>query len=363
MDLGVFGPAVASLSSLSMAATAAFLAASAFFFWAAVVVADFDFDTGFLLFFAGGAGVGFLIVTSASDSELSDPLELELDSVEALRVRPFFFVGLAGDVFFLAAVAAFLAAAAAANLATPEPLDFPGLCLLDDCFRLLDAGRVGFLVVTSSSLSSLLSLKMFLYLPAPASAADVAAFADVEALEAVLGVAFDVSDVVVLVGVAGGFTEGDGCDPGDEEAAIAAFLACCALAASLAIEKAPKGSESESSSEIVAEDFFELFASPAFGLAVADFLGATFVEALASFLPPIAEPAFTGFCLLCFDLFVDSDSEALEADERVVLVVGSALVLGRRDGGFLVFCFFDLSSELSEEELFFELDWKTKSSR
>ena len=32
------------------------------------------------------------------------------------------------------------------------------------------------------------------------------------------------------------FTDGDACDPGDEDAAMAAFLACCALAASLGKE-------------------------------------------------------------------------------------------------------------------------------
>ena len=39
-----------------------------------------------------------------------------------------------------------------------------------------------------------------------------------------------------VVGVDEGLTEGEACDPGDEDAAIAAFLACCALAASLGSE-------------------------------------------------------------------------------------------------------------------------------
>ena len=82
---------------------------------------------------------------------------------------------------------------------------------------------------------------------------------------------------------------------------------------------------------------------------MADFFGATF-SVLESFL------LAADFCFcFCFDLpLTDSDSEALEADDLVVLVVGNAFVLGLRDGGFLAFLFFDLSSELSDEELFLD---------
>ncbi len=39
-----------------------------------------------------------------------------------------------------------------------------------------------------------------------------------------------------VVGVRDGLMEGDAWDPGEDEAAIAAFLACCALAASFGSE-------------------------------------------------------------------------------------------------------------------------------
>ena len=65
--------------------------------------------------FATGAA-GFLMVTSKSLSELDFE---ETDSLEALRARPFFLVAV-GVVDFRFA-AAFLAAAAAASLAAPEP--------------------------------------------------------------------------------------------------------------------------------------------------------------------------------------------------------------------------------------------------
>ena len=38
-------------------------------------------------------------------------------------------------------------------------------------------------------------------------------------------VVFDVT-VAVVVGVVGGLTEGEACEPGDEDAAMAFFLAC-----------------------------------------------------------------------------------------------------------------------------------------
>ena len=255
-------------------------ASAAFFFCADKAALDgAALVACFLLFFwGGGAGVGFLRVTSSSDSELSLNLELALVSVEALLVlaRPPAFVGAAAAAFFLdfaaAAVAAldvcagfffeaFLSAAAAASLARPDPLGLEGLGLAGlvdrflrfDCFACVAA--VGFFVFTSSPLSSLLSLKMSLYLLTPA-ASEVAALA----FEAgVLLVKFEAAFDAKVVGVPEGFTDGDGWDPGEDDAAMAAFLACCALAAKLAIEKAPNGSSesSLSSSDIVADDFFE----------------------------------------------------------------------------------------------------------
>ncbi len=111
----------------------------------------------------------------------------------------------------------------------------------------------------------------------------------------------------------------------------------------------------------MALDFLAPF-SPAFGLAVADFLGATLgpPATLASFLAvatvPFLLPFFAGL----------SDSEAEEAELLVALAVGKALVLGLRDGTFLVF-FFDFSSELLEAEeaelleLFFESEESSES--
>lgn len=81
---------------------------------------------------------------------------------------------------------------------------------------------------TSDSLS-LLSLKILLYLSTVLKLA-LAADLDEVANEVVLLV------VVAVVGVEEGFTDGDAWDPGEDEAAIAAFLACCALAASFATE-------------------------------------------------------------------------------------------------------------------------------
>jgi hypothetical protein len=123
---------------------------------------------------------------------------------------------------------------------------------------------------------------------------------------------------------------------------MAAFLACWAFAASFGSENAPKGSESVSSSDALLEPF-----SPAFGLAVAvaDFLGAALGPPAA--LPSAFEPADDFFDFV-FDRL--SDSEADEAELRIVLVVGKALVLGRREGTFLDF-FFDFSSpELTERD-------------
>ena len=81
---------------------------------------------------------------------------------------------------------------------------------------------------TSESLS-LLSLKILLYL---STVLKLALLADLD--DAAKEVALLVVEVVV--GVGEGLTEGDAWDPGEDEAAIAAFLACCALAASLATE-------------------------------------------------------------------------------------------------------------------------------
>ena len=107
--------------------------------------------------------------------------------------------------------------------------------------------------------------------------------------------------------------------------------------------------------------------SPALGLAVADFLGATFGP-----LPVFVEESALAALALLFELLPEadflpffglSDSEADEAELLVVLVVGNAFVLGLRDGAFcflLVLVLFDFSSELLEEaellELFFDLE-------
>ena len=78
-----------------------------------------------------------------------------------------------------------------------------------------------------------------------------------------------------------------------------------------------------------------------FGLAVADFFGATFV-ALASALGTL-DPVF----LVFFGL---SDSEAEEAELLVVRVEGKALVLGLLEGTFLAFFLVFSSAELLEFE-------------
>lgn len=67
-----------------------------------------------VVFVTGAAG--FLMVTSKSLSELDFE---ETDSLEALRARLFFLVAV--GVVDLRLAAAFLAAAAAASLAAPEP--------------------------------------------------------------------------------------------------------------------------------------------------------------------------------------------------------------------------------------------------
>ena len=162
------------------------------------------------------------MVTSISLSEVAELTE----SVEAARPRDFFL----GWDFCLAA--AFLAAAAAASLAAPEPLDFwglrrGGLFFLD--FAAVDAVEDFFLLLRTSESLSLLSLKILLYL---STVLRLALLADLD--EAA-------SDVVLLVveavvGVEEGLTDGDAWDPGEDEAAMAAFLACWALAASLATE-------------------------------------------------------------------------------------------------------------------------------
>ena len=143
-----------------------------------------------------------------------------------------------------------------------------------------------------------------------------------------------------LVGVAEGFTDGDACDPGEDEAAIAACLDFAwTLAAILPNEKSLKGSESESSPDKV---LLVVLLSPALGLAVADFFGATLV-ALVSALEDDGALLLAAFLL---DFLGLSDSEADEAELLVVLVVGNALVLGLLEGTFL-----DLLAFLSLLEL------------
>ena len=182
-----------------------------------------------------GTAVGFLIVTSISLS-LSPLLELT-DSLEALlKARPpcFFFEAAAGGGFFLAA--AFLAAAAAANLAAPE-LFFCGLKrgglglgtrLFFEAFEPDAVVALDFFLLNSVSLS-LLSLKMLLYLSTVLKLLDPRSVFDLPVVvEAPLSakdddVLFDVIDEVV--GVDEGFTEGEAWDPGEDEAAMAAFLA------------------------------------------------------------------------------------------------------------------------------------------
>ena len=102
-----------------------------------------------------------------------------------------------------------------------------------------------------------------------------------------------------VMGVMGDFTDGEGCEAGEEEAAaaaaVAAFLACFALAASLGREKSPK-SESESLS--LSCCFFAL----AIGLAVADFFG-TALELPELPPPPLFLPLLEDF----FDDFLSTD--------------------------------------------------------
>ena len=134
-----------------------------------------------------------------------------------------------------------------------------------------------------------------------------------------------------LVGVAEGFTDGDACDPGEDEAAIAACLDFAwTLAAILPNEKSLKPSESESSPDKV---LLVVLFSPALGLAVADFLGPWTLVALVSSFDDFGAFLLSAFLL---DFFGLSDSEADDAELLVVLVVGNALVLGRLEGTFLV---------------------------
>ena len=161
-----------------------------------------------------------------------------------------------------------------------------------------------------------------------------------------------------LVGVAEGFTEGDACDPGEDEAAIAACFLAFTAAAILPNEKSLKGSESESSPDKV---LLVVLLSPALGLAVADFFGATLV-ALVSALEDDGALLLAAFLL---DFFGLSDSEADEAELLVVLVVGNALVLGLLEGTFLdllaflslllllLLAFSSLAELLESVELFF----------
>lgn len=127
-----------------------------------------------------------------------------------------------------------MAAAAAASLAAPEPLDFcglnrGGLFFLEFFEAAVDAAEAFFLLFLTSESLSLLSLKILLYLSTVDKLAFVADL-DVVVNEDVLFV------VEAVVGVDEGLTDGEACDPGEDEAAIAAFLACWALAASLATE-------------------------------------------------------------------------------------------------------------------------------
>ena len=134
-----------------------------------------------------------------------------------------------------------------------------------------------------------------------------------------------------LVGVAEGFTDGDACDPGEDEAAIAACLDFAwTLAAILPNEKSLNPSESESSPDKV---LLVVLLSPALGLAVADFLGPWTLVALVSSFDDFGAFLLSAFLL---DFFGLSDSEADDAELLVVLVVGNALVLGRLEGTFLV---------------------------
>ena len=178
-------------------------------------------------------------------------------------------------------------------------------------------------------------------------------------------VVFDVTDAVV-VGVVGGLTEGEACEPGLEDAAMAFFLACWAFAANLFKEKALKGSESESSSADILVIFVFLAPfSPALGLAVADALGAILGFALVeapSDLAALESVLFLSDFLLFFGL---SDSEAEEAELLVALAVGKAFVLGLLEGTFFflslffeAFCSSELLLEEAElfELLFFDLE-------
>ena len=126
-----------------------------------------------------------------------------------------------------------------------------------------------------------------------------------------------------------------------------------------------KGSESDSSSADMLVVLRLAALSPALGLAVADFLGATLGP-----LPVFEEESVLAALAVLLSLLADfllflglSDSEADEAELLVALVAGNAFVLGLRDGALaflLVLVLFDFSSELLEEaellELFFDLE-------
>lgn len=101
---------------------------------------------------------------------------------------------------------------------------------------------------------------------------------------------------------------------------------------------------------------------------MADFLGAILGPA-----PPALLPLGSALPLASFlpDFLADflaaglSDSDADEAELRVVLVVGNAFVLGLREGAFLLLCFFlDFSSpELElEDDDFFPESWESEES-
>ena len=129
--------------------------------------------------------------------------------------------------------AAFLAAAAAANLAAPE-LFFCGLKrgglglgtrLFFEAFEPAVLALDFFLLNSSLSLS-LLSLKMLLYLSTVLKLLDPRSVFDLVVVEALSAKDDDVFFVIdEVVGVDEGFTEGEAWDPGEDEAAMAAFLA------------------------------------------------------------------------------------------------------------------------------------------
>ena len=125
-----------------------------------------------------------------------------------------------------------MAAAAAASLAAPELFDFcglrrGGLGLGTRFFDALEPAALAldFFLLTSESVS-LLSLKMLLYLSTvlKLSALDPDLFFEDSCSARDEEVPLVIDDEVV--GVEEGFTEGEACDPGDDDAAMAAFLAC-----------------------------------------------------------------------------------------------------------------------------------------